>query len=201
MLALILVVLTFVLGRVFCGWICPLGTIHDVAGRCFDGWWRNPKRRERWSPGQRIKYYLLIGFLAMAAFGGDWVTVMDPLVLLYRTTTVALLPGLQWSVEEGSTAAFQADPGVGPVRLTVVTEPVYEFFRDHVFAKPGQAFLGSGLIVTLFVVLVGLNGYRRRFWCRYLCPLGALLGLFARWPPSPSCEPRRKPAESASTPH
>ncbi|MBN1852203.1 MAG: 4Fe-4S binding protein [Pirellulales bacterium] len=182
MLALILVVFTLILGRVFCGWICPFGTIHDLAGHCFGGWQRNPKSREHWSPRQRIKYYLLIGFLVMAVFGGHWVTLIDPLVLLYRTTTVALLPGLQWAVEEGSTAAFQSDPGVGPLRLTAVTEPVYEFFRDHVFTKPNQAFLGSGLIAIVFLVLVALNGYRRRFWCRYLCPLGALLGLFARWP-------------------
>lgn len=182
LLALVLLGLTVVLGRVFCGWICPLGTIHDLAGRLFHRRRDNPWNREHWSRGQRVKYYLLIGFLLMAVFGGHWVTIMDPLVLLYRTTTVALLPGLQGAVEEGSTVAFQADPSVGTLHLTAVTEPVYKFFRDHVFSKPSQAFLGSGLIAIFFVVIIALNAYRRRFWCRYLCPLGALLGLFARRP-------------------
>lgn len=182
MLALIVVAFTVVMGRVFCGWVCPLGTVHDVAGRLLDGRRRDPKRREHWSPWQRTKYYVLIGFLVMAVFGGHWVTIVDPIVLSYRTTTVALFPGLQWAVEEGAHAAFDSDPGIGPARLTAATEPVYEFFRDHVFTKPGQAFLGSGLVVAVFVALVALNAYRRRFWCRYLCPLGALLGLFARWP-------------------
>jgi MauM/NapG family ferredoxin protein len=182
LLSLVVIAVTMVMGRVFCGWACPLGTIHDITGRCFDRFRRDPKRRDHWSPWQRAKYYLLIGFLVMAVFGGHWVAIMDPLVLLYRTTTVALFPAAQWGVEEGSNAVYQSDPGLGPLRLTAVTEPVYEFFRDHVFTKPSQAFLGSGLIVTVFLVLLLVNGYRRRFWCRYLCPLGALLGLFALRP-------------------
>jgi len=182
LLSLIVIAMTIVMGRVFCGWVCPLGTIHAVAGRFFDPWQRKSKRRDHWSRWQLVKYYLLIGFLVMAAFGGHWVVVFDPLVLLYRTTTVALLPGLQWAVEVGSTAVYQSDPGIGPMRLAWATEPVYRLLRDHVFVVPGQAFLGSGLIVALFLVTLVLNGYRRRFWCRYLCPLGALLGLFS-WRP------------------
>lgn len=182
LLSLVVIAVTVVMGRVFCGWACPLGTIHAIAGRFFDCWQRKSKRRDRWSRWQLAKYYLLVAFLAMAVFGGHWVTIFDPLVLLYRTTTTVLLPGFQWAVEEGSTAVYQADPGIGPLRLTRVTEPVYAFLRDNVFVTADQAFLGTGLIVTLFVVTLALDGYRRRFWCRYLCPLGALLGLFA-WRP------------------
>jgi MauM/NapG family ferredoxin protein len=182
LLSLLVVAVTVLLGRVFCGWACPLGTIHAVAGHLFHPRKRKPKGADHWSRWQRAKYYLLIAFLTMAVFGGHWVTIFDPLVLLYRTTTVALLPAVQWAVEEGSTAVYQADPGVGAVRLTQVTEPVYEFMRDHVFVVPDQAFLGAGLIVGLFALTLALNAYRRRFWCRYLCPLGALLGLFA-WRP------------------
>ncbi|NQT12520.1 MAG: 4Fe-4S dicluster domain-containing protein, partial [Planctomycetes bacterium] len=163
-------------------WVCPLGTIHAIAGRLFDRRRRDPKRRDHWSRWQLGKYYLLVGFLVMAAFGGHWVAIFDPLVLLYRTTTVALMPGLQWAVEESSTAVYQSDPGLGPMRLVQATEPVYGLLRDHLFVVPRQAFVGSGLIVGLFLVTLALNGYRRRFWCRYLCPLGALLGLCARRP-------------------
>jgi MauM/NapG family ferredoxin protein len=182
LLSLVVIATTAILGRVFCGWVCPLGTIHAVVGRLFDRWYRKPKPGDRWSPWQRTKYYLLAGLLVMAAFGSSWVCVFDPIVLLYRTTTVALLPSVQWAVEEGSTTVYQHDPGAGPVRLSRATEPAYRFLRDNVFVVPKQAFLGSGLIVTLFIAMLLLNGYRRRFWCRYLCPLGALLGLFA-WRP------------------
>ncbi|MGO8691563.1 MAG: 4Fe-4S binding protein [Thermoguttaceae bacterium] len=181
--SLALVVLTLLLGRVFCGWACPLGTLHALAGWVFH---RKGQPRDHWSPWQRAKYYLLAGVLAMAVCGGHWGTIFDPLVLLYRTTTTALLPGVQWAVEDGSTAIFQSDPGVGEGKnrwhLTTITEPVYHVFRDHVFAVPHQAFLGGGAILALFLVTLGLNWYRPRFWCRYLCPLGALLGLLS-WRP------------------
>ena len=180
--ALVMVAVTIVLGRVFCGWACPLGTLHDLAGRVFDKAQGKTRRRNAWSPRQRAKYYLLAGLLVMALFGGHWGTLFDPLVLLYRTTAVTLGPALQWAVEEGSTAVYQADPGIGPVRATKVTEPIYEFTRDHLFVVPGQAFVGGGLIAVFFVTILLLNGYRRRFWCRYLCPLGALLGLLAKRP-------------------
>ncbi len=180
-----LVAVTLLVGRVFCGWACPLGAIHALAGWVFNRR-RKGKPRDHWSPWQRTKYYLLAGMLVMAVFGGHWITVLDPLVLLYRSTATALLPGAQWAVEEGSTTIFQSDPGVGRLRLTLVTEPVYTFLRDHVFAVPKQTFLGGGIILAIFLVTLFANWYRPRFWCRYLCPLGALLGVFS-WRPLLRC--------------
>ena len=56
LLALVTVVMTLLFGRVFCGWVCPLGTINH-----FVGWLRSYVRGEpappaRWPPGQRTKY-------------------------------------------------------------------------------------------------------------------------------------------------
>jgi len=182
LLALATVGLTIVMGRVFCGWICPLGTIHAIAGRVARRFWPDRKRRDHWSPWQLTKYYLLAGFLAMAVLGGHWICVLDPLVLLYRTTATALFPWAQWALEGGSTAIYRADPHVGSWRVTKLTEPVYSTIRDNCFVVQKQAFLGSGLILVLFIVMVAANRWRPRFWCRYLCPLGALLGVFS-WRP------------------
>lgn len=170
------IAVTMVLGRVFCGWICPLGTVHAIASRLMR---RRGGVSHGWSRWQTAKYYLLAGLLAMALLGGHWGTIFDPLVLLYRTTTTAMFPAAQWAVEEGSTAVFQGQPEHGVYRPGVVTEPVYNYLRDNVFSIPKQAFLGSGLIAAFFVLTLVLNAYRPRFWCRYLCPLGAMLGLFS----------------------
>jgi len=56
LLALATLVATVLFGRVFCGWVCPLGTINHFAG-----WLRNWVRGiseapARWSPWQRAKY-------------------------------------------------------------------------------------------------------------------------------------------------
>lgn len=92
-ISLVTLVLTAVLGRVFCGWICPMGTIQAVAGRVLEFCWPRRKKPEHWSRWQLAKYYLLSALLLMAVCGVHWGAVLDPLVLLYRTTTVALLPG------------------------------------------------------------------------------------------------------------
>jgi polyferredoxin len=190
------VLVTLLLGRVFCGWICPLGAVHAIASRLVGQVANLPSKRQignrpqgtgkpghaPWSPWQLTKYYVLVAMLAMSLVGGHWGTIFDPLVLLYRTTATALFPAAQGAVEDGSTAVYQSQPDQGPFRPGVVTEPVYGYLRDHVFTIPEQAFLGSGFIVAVFVVTLLLNAYRPRFWCRYLCPLGGLLGLFSRRP-------------------
>lgn len=180
--ALITVVATLLLGRVFCGWVCPLGTIHNIAGWLFHT--RRapdlpPQRRSIW---QRGKYVVLIALLLMSAFGVHWVGVLDPLSLLYRTTATVLIPAAQYGVEDASTAIYRKDPALGPFHVTSATEPVYEFFRDHIFVLERQAFWGATFIGFLFTIIVALNFVRPRFWCRYICPLGGLLGVLAQRP-------------------
>ena len=172
---------TLVFGRVFCGWVCPLGTVHAAAS-----WFRSrPKPgvpRQVKSPWQRTKYFVLVALLVMATFGAHWIGVVDPLSLLYRSVSTAVLPAAQYAVDDASTAVYDADPGIGSLKLTAVTEPVYKFFRDDVFVTPRRAFRGSTIIFAIFVAIVLLNLYRPRFWCRYLCPLGALLGVCSKRP-------------------
>lgn len=182
LLALITIGLTIALGRVFCGWVCPLGTVHNMAT-----WFRRYRgkarlRKDAYSGWQRAKYLLLAALVVMAVFGAHWIGVFDPLSLLYRSVTTTLYPGLQYAVEEGSNAVYQSDPHVGPLRATTVTEPAYRFMRDHVFVRGRQAFNGATLILLFFLAIVALNLYRPRFWCRYVCPLGALLGLCSKRP-------------------
>jgi MauM/NapG family ferredoxin protein len=203
------VLVTLVLGRVFCGWFCPLGTVHAIASRLLSSTGFQPGKREkrleasstaRW---QRAKYYVLVGLLVMALFGGHWGTLFDPLVLLYRTAATAVFPAAQWMTETGSKAILDAEPQEEPeatqedvvegepatpppkpkptLRLRA-SEKSYEFLRDHVFYPSQHAFLGSGLIFAFFLLTLALNAWRPRFWCRYLCPLGGLLGLLS-WRP------------------
>ncbi|MCE5230528.1 4Fe-4S binding protein [bacterium] len=182
LLSLVVIAVTLVFGRVFCGWFCPFGTLHDLAGRLFDLFRPDRKARHHFTRGQLAKYYVLAGFLAMAVFGGHWVCVMDPLVLTYRSMTAGVLPAAQWAIEESTTPLAQSENKAVHAVSKYVTEPAYAFVRDHVFVTSHQAFLGGGLILAIFAGLLLLNAWRRRFWCRYVCPLGALLGVFSLRP-------------------
>ena len=180
LLALATLAVTVLLGRVFCGWLCPLGVLHNSLS-----WLRSRRGRRRqssdeFSRWQRAKYCLLVALAAMALFGAHWIGIFDPASLLYRSVTTAVLPALQFAVEDGGTAIYESDPGLGPVRLSRASEPVYGFFREHVFHERSAVFEGGALIFLILIAALLLNLLRPRFWCRYVCPLGALLGLFAR---------------------
>jgi len=45
-----------------------------------------------------------------------------------------------------------------------------------------NSFFQNALVIgLLFFAVIALNAWKERFWCRYLCPAGALLGLFSRF--------------------
>lgn len=176
--ALITCAVTMIFGRVFCGWLCPLGTVHAIAGRCFSKA-RRPRQSAPRSRYYLAKYVVLFALVTAAILNVSWLALFDPLVLLYRSGSIAIWPLAQHVVETGATAAYDADPGVGTWRLTTLTEPAYQFVRDHVIVKPHQSFLGGEFVLAFFLLIVALNWVRPRFWCRYVCPLGALLGLLS----------------------
>jgi MauM/NapG family ferredoxin protein len=180
LLALITVGLTLLLGRVFCGWICPFGTLHNIVT-----WMRARKRDGRlvwyaFSKWQRAKFFLLFALIVMALVGVHWIGVFDPASIFYRSVATALLPVSQHAIEESTTTIYDEDPHIGSFHFTSITEPIYEFFRDQVFVGSRPVFVGSGIILLIFLAAIILNLYRPRFWCRYVCPLGALLGLLAK---------------------
>jgi len=171
--ALVTVALTVVLGRFFCGWLCPFGAMHHFIGYLAS---RGRSIREkinvnRYMAGQRIKYYILLVllFATVAAFlpniggtsflkfdGVDAASLMtgllDPIPLVYRSVNFLLLP-----VADSS------------LHLTSAALRHYE---------------GAWLTAFIFLSAILLNLAIPRFYCRFVCPLGALygvLGRFALW--------------------
>src|SRR5579862_1040511 len=64
--ALVTIGITILFGRVFCGWICPFGAIHQ-----FVGWLGRrglkPKQKmnvNQFHPAQAAKYYILVALLS-----------------------------------------------------------------------------------------------------------------------------------------
>jgi MauM/NapG family ferredoxin protein len=166
-LALITLALTLLLGRVWCGWICPLGTLLE--------WVRLPvgarSPRPHW---RKVKYILLLLILAMALFGSLALLVFDPITLFTRTMTAAVLPALNQVVTAAERALY-------PVAfLRPVISWVERVLRGPVLPVVQPAFSGSAFIFLLFLGILALNALADRFWCRYLCPLGGLLGLISK---------------------
>jgi polyferredoxin len=150
---------TLVLGRAFCNWVCPYGTLHQFIGWIFNI--RSNKNlidKNRYKPLFQLKYVILTIMLVMAFFGSLQIGLLDPICLLVRTFTVAVAPAFDISLAQ--------------------TFPSLAF-------KPGlqepRVFAEAWFVGLLIIGLVGANLVIPRFFCRVLCPLGAFLGWFSRF--------------------
>ena len=98
-LAGVVMALTLVFGRVFCGWICPFGTLHHFFGWIFPNrYLRGGKRvsANRTHSWQITKYYLLLAFLGAALFGSAIGGLLDPICVAVRAIGLGVLPVLQY---------------------------------------------------------------------------------------------------------
>ena len=88
--------LTMVFGRVFCGWICPFGTLHHFFA------WLLPSKQGRGASRveankthtyQRAKYYLLYAFLVAGVAGSAIGGLFDPICIAVRSIGLGVIPG------------------------------------------------------------------------------------------------------------
>lgn len=125
----------------FCSWLCPVGTLSEVAhklgkrmfGRNYRVWpWLDIVLRG-------IKYLLLLLFVVSILLG------------MSAEALIKFLDAPYWAVSD--------------VKML-------HFFTNM-----------SGTTLVVLTVLTLLSLFYKMFWCRYLCPYGALLGLASFFSP------------------
>jgi len=171
--SLITVLLTVFFGRFFCGWVCPLGAINTAIGY-FRMRGLEPNRSEGRLPRWRtVKYYVLVFVLVAALFGWNAAGFVDPISLTIRSLAIGYNPAVNKLVRSALEATVAAHvPVVSPA-----IDALYTKMTGTVLSFNQPIFRQSLLIGLIFTAILGLNFLAPRFWCRYLCPLGALLGL------------------------
>ena len=162
--SLMTVAATMTVGRFFCGWICPLGTVLDLTDRFI---W---KRREssfldELRPRAKWKQYILVVLLGSSILGVSTGLALDPLVLFTRTVETVLVPFVMWA-GYGLLHGVRLVPGQEALSVPALeAPPLYGWMT---------------VTTVLFIGIIWLGKIERRFWCRNLCPLGALLGWLGR---------------------
>ncbi|HFE63798.1 MAG TPA: 4Fe-4S binding protein, partial [Caldithrix sp.] len=171
--AILILFLTPFLGRFFCGWVCPLGTSLDIASHIIKS--PSNKRSARWAKFRWVKFGILSGALLLAVFSLNIWGYFDPLAIMTRFTTVLFYPLF---------ALFSNQVLIGATKvpaLESIAYPVYDWFKAVVMPENQPHLLEVFSILLLFVFIFGLEKLSRRFWCRNLCPAGALLGFLSQF--------------------
>jgi polyferredoxin/Pyruvate/2-oxoacid:ferredoxin oxidoreductase delta subunit len=169
---LVILFTTIFLGRFFCGWICPLGSSLDAFSMVFV---HRKKGIKRDLSLKKVKYLLLAGLIVLATAGIHLWGILDPLSVFTRINVVLIYPFF--------TGIFQSifinlEKLVG---LQALIYPVHDLFKSLIMPEDQFVSLHVWGIFILMLVIFGLEYLERRFWCRYICPAGALLGIMSKF--------------------
>lgn len=163
--ALVTIGATLLIGRFFCAYACPMGASIDFMDLLL---FRKKKREslKTESSLQKVKYFLLIVFIMAAVTGLSLAFLMDPIALLTRFYTFFIYPLVITLINLFLDLLRPLSKTFGWVSLSHL----------HYFQP---VFYMSTITLLIFGGIVALNLIAPRFWCRYLCPLGAFLSLIS----------------------
>ena len=160
------ILITLLLGRVYCSVICPLGIFQDIVA--FVSGIGKKNRFSYRTPKMAfiiLRYTLPVIFAAAILTGGGTVTVLlEPYSAYGRMVSQILGPVWQWG---NNLLAYFAERANS-----------YAFHSADVWLKSASA-----LAVALFTLAaVGIFALKSgRGYCNVICPAGAVLGLFAKF--------------------
>jgi polyferredoxin len=196
---LVIIAITMMLGRVWCNWMCPFGILHHFFG--WIGNRRNTKQMievNRYRKIYAIKYYILAVMIAMA---GLWIipTAIDTPGQIwgayhgaelrqtgFARVVAAVETGIARSAEEHKRTNSTLQIGLlDPIALTVRSMttsvlPSVHKATESVYTEPRE-YWQAWIVGLIFIGFLVANWWIPRFFCRVVCPLGALLGIFSKF--------------------
>ena len=153
-----------IFGRIFCGYICPMGSTLELSRRASS----RGRLRSISLPAslKHLKYLALALLLASALCGVSHIFWGSPIALVTRFYALLIHPLLGLLGKTGLDA--------GRSWLEALDGTTFAYMQI-----PARRFAGVYFIFAFFGLLFVLERIRPRFWCRYLCPAGALLALLS----------------------
>jgi ferredoxin len=160
---LALIVLTVILGRVYCSVICPLGIFQDVVS-----WLAGRRKKNRFSYSCAffwLRYGVLALFVVAFIIGiSSVVTLIEPYSAYGRIASNLFLPVYQ---KVNNLLAYFAERANS-----------YLFYSVDVWMKSIVTLIVAFATLLVIVFLSWRNG---RTYCNTICPVGTVLGFVSRY--------------------
>ncbi len=158
-----LLVVTLLVGRVYCSVICPLGVMQD----CFS-WLGGKAKRNRfhYAKGHTVLRIICLAlFVLLMVFGLNGIAILvAPYSAYGRIASNLFQPVYMWL---NNLCAYFAERAGS-----------YAFYSVDVWVKSGVVL---AIAAVTFVVIGFLSFKWGRLWCNTICPVGTVLGFFARF--------------------
>lgn len=163
----VLLLLTFVFGRIYCSVICPLGIMQDAISGIRNRLRKKNRFRFGWKKADNVlRYTLMVLFLAalIAPAGGFIVSLLEPYSAFGRIMSNIFAPFWQWGNNALAYAAERVES--------------YAFYEKTVWPKSLPTLLVAIITFAVIAVLAWTGG---RTYCNSICPVGSLLSLVSRY--------------------
>lgn len=174
-LALGMLALTLIVGRFFCGWVCPLGASIDFVGSFRRR--HRPLSDEQNKILRQAKFYIFGAIGIIAILGRQIAWVLDPIVLMARFISLNFIPAATSSLNV-LFIFFIRD-----LKLEGAVRDLYRSLKPTLLGVKMDFFSNAGIILAYFFIVLAMSLVISRFWCRTLCPLGAIYATIARFAP------------------
>lgn len=160
-----LVLVTLLLGRVYCSVVCPLGVMQDIIS-WFNGRRKKHRFRFSYSPAKSVLRYVVLGLFVVALVAGIG-------------SVVALLAPYS-SFGRIAQNLFAPVYAAGNNLLALIAERAdsYAFYQTSVWIKSLPTFTIAVLTFAAIAVLAWRGG---RTYCNTICPVGTVLGFLSRF--------------------
>ena len=164
LVVLVLLLLTLLLGRVYCSIICPLGIFQDLISWISKRF--NHKKKYSFSNEKKILRYSVLAAVLIAFFAGGTIllSLLDPYSAFGRMITNVFRP------------VYMAGNNL--------LAGIFNHFNNFTFYTVDITILSlfSFIIGLLTFIIIGLLAYKYgRTYCNTICPVGSILGFVSRF--------------------
>lgn len=165
---------TMFFGRVFCGWICPLGFAQELLGK-LTHWLRGVENQ---GAALSVRYTMGVAFLGTLFYSSyktkpATYSFIEHIMVFFAMGLVLIVLSV---LTERRNDWFFKNRLRYAILITIFAVYIYGIYANGPFCVFFTAYVEWASVISCFGVLL-ISMVLMNAWCRYMCPEGAALGL------------------------